>query len=124
MSDTATIETPRTQVATRVLPKRQVKRPTLWHVVLHDDDDHSYPYVVEMLQRLFAKAFEESFLMAQVVDSRGRVICETCHKERAEFKRDQILGYGADVLIARCKGSMTATIEPAVSDDEDGNSDR
>lgn len=118
MSDTATIESPRTRIATRVVPKREVKRPTLWHVVLHDDADHTYQYVMEMLQRLFAKALDESFLMAQIVDSRGQVICETCHKERAEFKRDQILGYGTDMLIARCKGSMTATIEPACSDDD------
>lgn len=122
MSDTATIESPRTRIATNVLPKREVKRPTLWHVVLHDDGDHTYPYVMEMVQRLFAKSFEASFLMAQIVDSRGRVICETCHKERAEFKRDQILGYGADFRIERCSGSMTATIEPACSDDEGDDS--
>jgi len=56
--------------------------------------------------------------MAQIVDRAGRVICETTHKERAEFKRDQILGFGADPFIASCKGSMTATIEPAECGDD------
>lgn len=123
MSDTATIEQTSTRTAPTAAGKRKPKQPTLWHVVLHDDDDHSYMYVMRMLQHLFIKGFEESFLMAQRVDTQGRVICETCHKERAEFKRDQILAYGADILIARCKGSMTATIEPAWSDD-DGESSR
>lgn len=119
MSDTATIERTETKTrpAPKVDPKRKPKQPTLWHVVLHDDNDHTYPYVMELLQNLFAKGFEESFLMAQIVDSRGRVICETCHKERAEFKRDQITAYGADPLLDRCEGSMTATIEPAWSDE-------
>lgn len=121
MSDTTTIERKQTRTAPKIDPKRKPKQPTPWHVVLHDDDDHSYLYVMRMLQHLFIKGFEESFLMAQRVDTQGRVICETCHKERAEFKRDQILSYGADILIARCKGSMTATIEPAWSDDDDSN---
>jgi len=120
MSDTATIE--RTEMKTRpspkVDPRRKPRQPTPWHVVLHDDDDHTYQYVMQMLQSLFAKGFEESFLMAQIVDSRGCVICETCHKERAEFKRDQITAYGADPLLDRCKGSMTATIEPAQSGED------
>lgn len=114
----------RTETRSAAEARRQVKQPPLWHVVLHDDDDHTYIYVMRMLQHLFIKGFEESFRMAQQVDTQGRVICDTCHKERAEFKRDQILGYGADILLARCKGSMTATIEPAWSDEDDrGRSD-
>ncbi len=75
---------------------------------------------MEMMQILFRKGLEDSFLMARKVDTEGRVICETSHKERAEFKRDQILGYGADPYIVLCKGSMSASIEPATDpDDED-----
>ena len=33
-------------------------------------------------------------------------------KEHAELKRDQIHAYGKDDLIAGCKGSMSASIEP------------
>jgi ATP-dependent Clp protease adaptor protein ClpS len=47
------------------------------------------------------------------VDGTGRVIVLTTTKEHAELKRDQIQGFGADKRIARCKGSMSATIEPA-----------
>jgi ATP-dependent Clp protease adaptor protein ClpS len=32
--------------------------------------------------------------------------------EHAELKRDQIHAYGKDTLLDRCKGSMSASIEP------------
>jgi ATP-dependent Clp protease adaptor protein ClpS len=51
--------------------------------------------------------------MAREVDTTGRVIVDTTSMERAELKRDQIHAFGADPLIPRCKGSMSAEIEPA-----------
>jgi hypothetical protein len=39
------------------------------------------------------------------------VIVLTTHKERAEFKRDQIRGFGADPRIASSKCSMGAVVE-------------
>jgi ATP-dependent Clp protease adaptor protein ClpS len=84
-----------------------------YHVVLLDDDDHSYDYVVEMLVGLFSMSQDMAFRMACEVDGCGRVIAETTYKERAGLKRDQIQSYGADWRIPRCKGSMSACIEPA-----------
>ena len=84
-----------------------------WNVVLLDDDDHSYQYVIFMLQRLFGHSLESAYLMAKEVDSTGRVIVFSTHKERAELERDRIHSFGADPLIDRCKGSMSAIIEPA-----------
>ena len=51
--------------------------------------------------------------MAEKLDSEGQVIVDTTTKERAEFKQEQIHGYGRDYLIERCQGSMTCVIEPA-----------
>ncbi len=84
-----------------------------YHVILLDDNDHSYEYVIEMLGKVFGHGPIKAFKMAEEVDSAGRVIVETTTLERAEFKRDQIHAYGADWRIERCKGSMSATIEPA-----------
>jgi len=83
----------------------------MYHVVLLDDDDHSYEYVIEMLMRLFGHSEATAYDMACKVDAEGRVIVDTTHKERAELKRDQIHAYGPDWRISRCKGSMSATIE-------------
>ena len=85
----------------------------MYHVVLLDDDDHSYEYVIEMLMKLFGHSEAKAYDMACKVDAEGRVVVDTTHKERAELKRDQIHSYGADWRIPRCKGSMSATIESA-----------
>lgn len=85
----------------------------LYHVVLLDDDDHSYEYVIEMLMDIFGHSERKSYDMACEVDSRKRVIVETTYKERAEMKRDQIQSYGADWRIPHCRGSMSAIIEVA-----------
>jgi ATP-dependent Clp protease adaptor protein ClpS len=84
-----------------------------YHVILLNDDDHTYEYVIEMLKVLFAFPDEKGFLLAKEVDREGRVILMTTHRERAELKRDQIHAYGVDTRVATCKGSMSATIEPA-----------
>jgi ATP-dependent Clp protease adaptor protein ClpS len=84
-----------------------------WNVVLLNDDDHSYQYVIEMLRALFGHPEEKGYQLAKEVDKTGRVIVLTTHREKAELKRDQIHAYGADKRIAKCKGSMSAIIEPA-----------
>jgi ATP-dependent Clp protease adaptor protein ClpS len=84
-----------------------------YNVVLLNDDDHTYEYVMEMLLVLFGHPFEMGMKMAQEVDDMGRVIVLTTHKEKAELKRDQIHSYGADPRIPTCAGSMSAMIQPA-----------
>lgn len=84
----------------------------LWNVVLLDDDDHTYDYVVEMLGKVFGHSLEKAFKMACEVDQTGRVIVDTTTLERAELKRDQIHAYGPDWRLERSAGSMSATLEP------------
>lgn len=98
-------------------PDRRRKRQTLppWNVVLLDDDDHTYEYVIEMLGRVFGHNTQRAFLMAREVDASGRVVVYTTHRELAELKREQIIRYGLDPRIAACRGSMGAIIEPAQS---------
>lgn len=91
----------------------KTKRQPPYHVILWNDDDHSYEYVILMLMKLFGHQPEQGFQMAKEVDTRGRVIVLTTTLEHAELKRDQIHAFGKDDLVAGCKGSMRATIEPA-----------
>ena len=93
----------------------QTKRQPPYHVILWNDDDHTYEYVIKMLMELFGYPPEKGFLMAEEVDAQGRVVVLTTAREHAELKRDQIHAYGKDALIAACKGSMRASIEPAVA---------
>jgi ATP-dependent Clp protease adaptor protein ClpS len=85
----------------------------LYHVVLLDDDDHTYEYVVEMLCRIFCMPVDQAFRHAVEVDYTGRTIVITCELPQAEFGRDQIHAYGADWRMERSKGSMSAVVEPA-----------
>ena len=85
----------------------------LYQVVLLDDDDHTYDYVIEMLQKIFVLAVDEAFRHAEEVDATGRTNVLTCFLPEAEYARDQIQSYGADWRLPRSKGSMSATVEPA-----------
>ena len=90
-----------------------LKHQPPYHVVLLNDDDHSYEYVILMLKDLFGHPVEKGFEMAKEVDTQGRVIVLTTTREHAELKVDQIHAYGPDPNIERCKGSMSALAEPA-----------
>lgn len=84
-----------------------------WHVILHDDDDHTYEYVIEMLGRLFGQAPPAAYAIAHEVHTTGRCVVYTGHREHAELKQEQIHGYGADPRVQRCRGSMSAALVPA-----------
>jgi len=85
----------------------------LFDVILLDDDEHTYDYVIEMLQKLFFLSIQLAFQHAIEVDTTGRTIVITCELLQAEFARDQIQSYGADPRMPKSKGSMSAIIVPA-----------
>jgi ATP-dependent Clp protease adaptor protein ClpS len=112
------------QTRSATATQEQTRQPWLWNVVLLDDQEHTYEYVIRMMQSLFAHPTERALKIAKSVDAEGRAVCITTHREHAELKRDQILGFGRDPLMTVCKGSMTAIIEPAEfsgDDDADGH---
>src|SRR5258708_2213109 len=99
----------------KVSGKRKPKSRKLppYNVVLLDDNDHTYDYVIEMLGKVFGYAEQRGYELAQTVDNSGRVIVITTHKELAELKCEQITTFGADWRLDRSKGAMSAVVEPA-----------
>ena len=93
--------------------RRKPKKQPRYHVILWDDNDHTYDYVIRMMRKVFGHTIEQGFQIAEAVDNSGRAICLTTTREHAELKRDQIHSFGKDDAIARCKGSMSSTIEAA-----------
>ena len=85
----------------------------LYRVVLLDDNDHTYDYVIEMLQRIFVFSLDQAYRHAEEVDRCGRTVLITCELAEAEFARQQIHGYGRDWRLERSKGAMSAVVEPA-----------
>jgi ATP-dependent Clp protease adaptor protein ClpS len=109
MSDTITLPAP-----PELDRQERTRRQPPYHVILHNDDDHTFEYVIIMLQQLFGHPPEKGFEMAVEVHTNGRVIVLTTTKEHAELKRDQIHAFGPDPFSSKdCQGSMSASIEPA-----------
>lgn len=88
------------------------KRQPRYQVVLWNDEDHTYEYVILMLLDLFGYPAETGFKLASRVDAEGRAVVLTTTLEHAELKRDQIHAFGKDKLVEGCAGSMWSTIEP------------
>jgi len=105
--------TPTLEPEVETVPDHDIRLAPQWHVILLDDDDHTYDYVIEMLMRVFDHSLETAFQMAEEVDGQGRVIVDTTTKERAELKQEQVHAYGPDWRIPRCAGAMSCVIEPA-----------
>lgn len=98
---------------TEIKERQREETVPLYRVVLLDDNDHTYDYVIEMLQKIFIFTLEEAYRHAEEVDRCGRTVLITCELPEAEFARNQIVSYGPDRRLARSKGSMSAVIEPA-----------
>ena len=107
----ATIASPGTRQ--QASEHREDRKAPLYNVVLLDDAEHTYDYVVEMLEKLFALSAEEAWNHAVEVDTTGRTIVITCDLAAAEFGRDQIHAFGADWRMPSSKGSMSAIVEPS-----------
>jgi ATP-dependent Clp protease adaptor protein ClpS len=85
----------------------------LYHVILLNDEDHTYDYVVEMLIEIFGFGETKAYEHTVEVDTKGHSRLGTFPRPEAEKKRDQIHAYGADWRLPRSAGSMAALIEPA-----------
>jgi ATP-dependent Clp protease adaptor protein ClpS len=87
-----------------------------WQVILLDDNEHTYEYVIILAQKIFKRSYDEAFEIAKQVDKNGRAICAVCSKEKAELYQQLVKGFGADPLILfhgkTSTGSMGCVIEP------------
>lgn len=100
--------------APRTERRERTRREPNYHVIIWNDEEHSYEYVTRMLMTVFGHSEAKAYNITWEVDHAGKGIAFTCHQELAELKRDQILAYGADPAMPLVsKGSIRATIEPA-----------
>ncbi|MDO4569859.1 MAG: ATP-dependent Clp protease adaptor ClpS [Planctomycetia bacterium] len=102
---------------TEVQEKR--KKQPKYRVILWNDDDHSFEYVIRMMKKLFGYPHLHGRQIAQAVHAHGKVCVAVHPLEVAELKRNQIRSFGADELVEGCVSSMFATIEPIEEDSND-----
>ncbi len=91
--------------------KNKPKRQPRYHVILWNDNDHTFEYVIRMMKNLFGHPREKGMQIANEVHEKGKAVCLTTTMEHAELKRDQIHAFGADAMATNSKGSMWSTIE-------------
>ena len=70
----------------RERPKLQTKEPTLYKVVLHNDDYTTMEFVVRVLEDIFNKSPAEAFRIMMLVHTEGQGLCGLYPFEIAETK--------------------------------------
>ena len=89
------------------------QRERLYHVIILNDDEHSFDYVVEMLQAVIPVSAAAALACTLEADSTGSSIVHTSGLEEAENKRDLIHAYGPDWRMPNSRGPVSALVEPA-----------
>ena len=85
----------------------------LYHVIILNDDEHTFDYVIEMLQAVFGITYSAALAHTMEADATGSSIVLTTSLEEAEQKRDQVHAYGPDWRLPHSRGSVAALVEPA-----------
>ena len=87
--------------------KPKLKKPTLYRVILVNDDYTPMEFVVLVLQQFFHKRREEAVQIMLNVHTRGSGICGVFTAEIAETKVRQVLSFSRDN-----KHPLQCTMEP------------
>lgn len=94
--------------------REQTRRVPPYHVVLANDEDHTVPFVIDVLRKVLGAPLERAMQLTMEAHSSGRSIIWTGPKEVAELKVEQVTTFhevrahdGAEL------GPLTVSIEPA-----------
>lgn len=123
MSDTpeSTVATEEPVVTVQAAPspkseadeRSKTRRQPPYHVILLNDEEHSFDYVIKLLIKLFGHAQPVAEALTWKIHLNGRAVVLTTHRELAELKREQVLAYGPDPSMSISKGPLGCVIEPA-----------
>jgi ATP-dependent Clp protease adaptor protein ClpS len=102
-----------TTLETDVESTTKDERAKLYHVIILNDEEHTFDYVIEMLQAIFNMSQAKAFAHTLEADRTGSSIVLTTSLEEAETKRDQVHAYGPDWRMPSSRGSVAALVEPA-----------
>jgi len=110
MSDSTTAEP---QVRPRARPREDARRPPAYHVILENDDHHSFDFVIAVLRKVFGVTEQRALEFALEAHKTGRCIVWTGSKEVAELKVEQIHSCSEIRADGAKLGPLGACIEPA-----------
>jgi len=75
---------------------REPKRLPRYAVIVENDEFHSYPYVIDLLQKVCGHDRQRAYQLTNQVHFRGQAAVWIGPLEHAELKRDLIRGFGPD----------------------------
>ncbi len=107
-----TESTPQSKTETTTRTRRQPP----YHVIILNDEEHTFEYVIELLTKLFGHPLNTATELTWRIHNSGRAIVYTTHREKAELKCEQVLSFGADPRMSISKGPLGCYIEPAPMD--------
>ena len=91
---------------------RPRKQPP-YAVVLLNDNEHSFQFVIDTLGKVFGYSPEKCFALTEQVHRQGRGIVWSGTRELAELKRDQIRAAGPDFFASKkIDYPLGAIVEP------------
>jgi ATP-dependent Clp protease adaptor protein ClpS len=89
------------------------KKQPPYAVVVFNDDQHSFQYVIETFAKVFGYPLEKSYSLALQIHTEGKGIVWSGPREVAELKRDQIRSVGPDFHAEKkVEFPLGVTIEP------------
>ncbi len=93
-----------------------VRRIPPYHVILLNDDHHSFEFVIGVVRKVIGCSLEKAFQLTLEAHNTGRAIIWTGSKEVAELKVEQISTYHERRSIdGKDLGPLGVRIEPAPS---------
>jgi ATP-dependent Clp protease adaptor protein ClpS len=84
---------PQEDVAVILRTKTEVKRPSMYKVILLNDDYTPMDFVIHVLERFFNKSVEEAIKIMLQVHNDGSALCGIYTFEVAEAKSTAVMDY-------------------------------
>lgn len=78
------------QTKTRTRDQTRTRRVPPFNVILLNDDDHSFEFVVDVLRKALGFVTERAYQLTLLAHNSGRAVVWSGPKEVAELKADQI----------------------------------
>jgi ATP-dependent Clp protease adapter protein ClpS len=79
-------------------------------VVLYDSRQHSYMYVIQMIEHVCGVPQRAGYELAKQIDQRGHAVVFTGTRDECEHIRRVICDYGPDSAVESSAGSMRAEV--------------
>jgi ATP-dependent Clp protease adaptor protein ClpS len=109
----ATIVEEEIDVAEDVETKDKTRHCPLYAVIVWNDDDHTFEYVINTFMKVLGYKPEKCFKLATEIHTKGKALVWSGSLEVAELKKEQIEGAGRDFWAAKkVDWPLKVTLEP------------